>query len=227
MLLKAIITLIKSREIISAAIDSTKYNVVADNGTIELYIMNKGHIPPVVISSDMIVNITPSGNLLFRKEGETFEVQFFYNMFTELNLLDVFDYYKKETAPKQELIFEFNIEKLDNATQHILLGSGDEYCELVKDTIQWQKHGKLQATLQINGIPVPAKGFEDYLIQCWEQAKEKAGANEMDRRVKEKAEAILKERAQSVLDVLVDVEDKLNNINDTVKWSWEEDAPQA
>ncbi len=104
---------------------------------------------------------------------------------------------------------------------HLVLGDTDT-AEAISKTPLWSEEEKLEAVVIINGVEVDGEVMEKILVHMWEQAKVDSGKEAFNQKVKEEAQRIVKERADEVMEAMNDITNKLHNIDDCVKWNWED-----
>lgn len=109
----------------------------------------------------------------------------------------------------------------DTIISHVML-SNDKLCEQVAATSLWKLGGKLEAELTINGILYPAYLLEKVLQEMWEQCKVESGAELFKKRVKEEARRIVQDKAGDIMRSFGELQEKLEYMEDVVKWEWEE-----
>ena len=119
---------------------------------------------------------------------------------------------------------KFNLEGCGKFMSHLLLESNDLAGQVSKTSL-WVEDGVLEATLQINGVEVPAEHLESFMKGLWEHAenqlRKKYKTEDFDRRVEEKAKQLLKDHADNALEELYDLTNKLENIGDVLTPHWE------
>lgn len=100
---------------------------------------------------------------------------------------------------------EINIENPSQLLSHLLL-EDIVVADKVRDTEAFQKDRKVTATVQMNGVEVPAEVMESVLQKLFEQVqchyRNQYDADAFDRRVEEKAKQILQEHADNALEKL-------------------------
>ena len=115
---------------------------------------------------------------------------------------------------------KFKFEDESAFMNHLLLESRG-LATSVSKTKLWTESETLEATLQINGVDVPAEHLESFMKSLWDRAVEQLRtrykADDFDRQVEEKAKQLLKSHADNALDKLYDLTSKLEGIEDTIK----------
>ena len=119
---------------------------------------------------------------------------------------------------------KFDLENKRKFMSHLLL-EDLKLCDKVANTSLWEEGEVLEAKLQINGVDVPAEHLESFMKGLWdnanEQLRDKYDVDGFEQRVDNKAKQLLKDHAESALDQLHELTDKLNNIGDVLKPHWE------
>ena len=116
---------------------------------------------------------------------------------------------------------------IDNPKQmlsHLLLDNVD-VVTAVAETINWNKSGEINCTVQFNDVELPASILEDVLHKLFKQVEdhysEKYQADAFDQRVEEKAKEIVKEHADNVVEKLYNLAQVLEESGDLIKPHWE------
>ncbi len=121
---------------------------------------------------------------------------------------------------------KFDLRNTKTIMVHLMLGDRD-LCTKISETPLWTEavDERLEATLQINGIEVPAQVMEDFMKSLWksacDEAKLKYDGDSFDNRVEEKARQLLKEHSGNALDKLATLTGQLNDIEETITPHWE------
>ncbi|MCP4988858.1 MAG: hypothetical protein GY928_23235 [Colwellia sp.] len=119
---------------------------------------------------------------------------------------------------------KFDLRNNRTMMSHLMLSDRD-LCMKIRDTPLWTDGGTLEATLQINGIEVPAQVIEDFMKSLWErsckEAKLKYDGDSFEDRVEAKARQLLKEHSGKALDKLATLTEQLNEIEETITPHWE------
>lgn len=119
---------------------------------------------------------------------------------------------------------KFGLTDKNKFMTHLLLEDKNLTTE-VAVTPLWTEDMVLEATLQINGVDVPAEYLESFMKGLWahaeEQLREKYNADSFDRKVEEKAEQLLKDHAGNALTQLQDLTEKLESIGEVLTPHWE------
>lgn len=112
---------------------------------------------------------------------------------------------------------------LDHKTimEHVLLESPTNIAKEISNTPLWLEGEVVEAKLTMNGIDVPVEVLEKVLQNMWEQCQEEVGVSEFKRKVREEAERIVQDKANSVVEAFSEIQSKLENASDLVKWEWE------
>lgn len=120
---------------------------------------------------------------------------------------------------------KFSIRENKTMMAHLMLGSVD-VCEKVRHTPQWADDGELEATLQINGVEVPAQVMEDFLLDLWERAEKAAGEkvdeSRFNERVQDAVNKTWEEQTQPILEIMTSLHNKLQEADQLIKYSWED-----
>lgn len=97
--------------------------------------------------------------------------------------------------------------------------------EAVAETEAWVEEGTLEAEVKINGVVIPAEVFEKWMHDQWEMMeesfKERYDTANFDNRVEERAKELLKEQADKCLDVMYDLQQKLEQADAMLTLRWE------
>ena len=98
--------------------------------------------------------------------------------------------------------------------------------DLITDTTLWKVHNILEMEIKVNGVDIPASTFRKVMESMWEQAKDLADeavdAKTYRTRVEARATELVETQASAVMDLMRELENKLQNVDDIVKWDWEE-----
>ena len=114
---------------------------------------------------------------------------------------------------------EFTLESKD-LFSHLVLNN--EYIATeVANTPEWKDEEKLVARLTVNGLEVPAEELDKLLNLMWEQAQHMAGVTEKADALKERAEQLLQDKANSIRETLNDLENRLQDIDQLLPYNWE------
>ena len=102
----------------------------------------------------------------------------------------------------------------DEATAYLLI-----------DSDLWKLHETLEMEIKVNGIDIPVSTFRKVMESMWEQAKDLADeavdAKTYRSRVEARATELVETQASTVMDLMRDLENKLQNVDDIVKWNWD------
>jgi hypothetical protein len=94
----------------------------------------------------------------------------------------------------------------------------------VAETKELKDNGRIIATVKMNGVEVPAEVMENVLQnlinQVEEHYREQYNADAFDKRVEDRAEQILKEHADNVLEKLYSLSTKLEESDSLIKPYW-------
>ncbi|AHX01086.1 hypothetical protein M316_0021 [Nitrincola phage 1M3-16] len=119
---------------------------------------------------------------------------------------------------------------IDNPSQllsHIML-SDREISEKVAETSNWKENGAIDAKASFNGVEVDGsvleKVLQEFVKQIEDYFVEKYDADEFDRRVEEKAEAIIKEHADNAAEKLSQLSRVLEEHERLLKPYWQRDS---
>ncbi len=124
---------------------------------------------------------------------------------------------------------KFDLEDCSVFMSHLLLEDAT-LSEEVSKTPLWKDTKTLEATLQINGVEVPASHLEAFMKSLWKRHEEsvesghkelKRKQEDFDNQVELRAKEILREHADDAVNKLVDLQNSLHNIEDTIKPYWE------
>jgi len=119
---------------------------------------------------------------------------------------------------------EFTIEQNKTMMAHLMLSSESVSTEVARTT-DWIDNEELVATLQINGVEVPATVMEEFMKGLWVRAKDDAkykyDGEKFEQRVEDRANQLLKDHADNALEQLQDLTEKLESIGDVLTPSWE------
>lgn len=124
---------------------------------------------------------------------------------------------------------KFNLEDCSVFMSHLLLEDAN-LAETVSHTLPWLDDQTLEATLQINGVEVPASHLEEFMKSLWKRHEEsvesghkelKRKQEDFDNQVELRAKEVLREHADDTISKLVDMQNSLHNIEDTIKPYWE------
>ncbi|MBE0467974.1 MAG: hypothetical protein IBX55_00400 [Methyloprofundus sp.] len=117
-----------------------------------------------------------------------------------------------------------DIENPDQILSHFLL-EDKQACEAVLETEEWQSSRKIIPTVFFNGVEVEAEFLEDALKNLLDQVKDsyakKYDVKNIDNMVEERAESLLREHAGDALNVIRDLQSKLENTDDMLTPYWE------
>lgn len=118
---------------------------------------------------------------------------------------------------------KFGMKKNDTMMQHLML-CDYSIVEKVVATDGWKVDKELHATLQINGVEVPAEVMESFMLSLWERAKSQYEDETkcFRKSVEEKARQILQDSCGSLLDVMGNLQDKLSDVDSLIKYNWED-----
>ena len=118
---------------------------------------------------------------------------------------------------------KFNLKDCKVFMSHLMLES-EELSTKVAETTLWTEDGILEATLQINGVEVPAEHLEKFMKGLWghaeTQLRKKYNADQFDDRVEEKAKQLLEEHADNALEQLCDLQNKLDEVGNVLTPHW-------
>lgn len=111
-----------------------------------------------------------------------------------------------------------DIEKQDVLANHLLLQQGPEKCKEITETEQFKNNKELELKILINGTEIEyEEKFEEILQRQYRRLKEhfeeEYNAEAFDRRVKEQAEAIIKNKMSELVDKLDEMSNNLSNMN--------------
>lgn len=124
---------------------------------------------------------------------------------------------------------EINIENPKQLLSHFLLADIG-VAEKVRKTEPFQDQRTITATVQMNGVEVPAEVFEKVLNNLLDQVKvhyrEQYDADAFDRRVEDRAKQILKEHADNALDKIHNLSMVLEDSENLLTPYWERNKPQ-
>lgn len=113
------------------------------------------------------------------------------------------------------------------ALSHLVLQNTDLAIQLA-DTPLWLNQGVLEATLQINGVDVPAELIEQTMqelyTRCEKYFKEKYDSAKFDQRVEERAQEILKDHADNALERMYKLINVLESPDVLLTPSWERNS---
>lgn len=100
-----------------------------------------------------------------------------------------------------------------------------DVAEKVAITPNWKDSELLEATLQINGVDVPAEVMESFMKDIWNKAckqySEKYNAVNIDNLVEERAQQLLKDHADDALTKIGELTDTLNGYDNLLTPHWE------
>lgn len=124
---------------------------------------------------------------------------------------------------------KFNLNDCSIFMSHLLLEDAT-LADKVSHTKPWLDNQTLEATLQINGVEVPASHIEDFMKSLWKRHEEsvesgykilKTKQDDFNNQVELKAKEILRDHADDAISKLVDMQNSLHNIEDTITPHWE------
>lgn len=120
---------------------------------------------------------------------------------------------------------KFGLKKNDSMMQHLMFSCGMDALDSIRKTPQWKDEGILEATLQINGVDIPAEVMESFMKSLWERAKshyeEQTNADEFKSKVENRAKELLSDSCGGILSVLNDLQNKLSDVDNLIKYNWE------
>ena len=119
---------------------------------------------------------------------------------------------------------KFNLSNDQVIFNHLMLQDTD-IVKQIAATEQWTEDGIFEAEVKINGIVLPAEVFEDWMQEQYknmeESFKERYDAFNFDSRVEERAKELLKEQAGSCLEVMYNLQQKLEEADSMLTLRWE------
>lgn len=128
------------------------------------------------------------------------------------------------------LLMDINIKDPSQVLSHVLL-QDRSVASKVRGTEQFQKDKTITATVQMNGVEVPASVLEDVLKRLFGQVearyRERYSADAFDKRVEEKAKELLQQHADNALDKLHQLADVLSDSENLLTPYWERNNPPA
>jgi spore coat polysaccharide biosynthesis protein SpsF (cytidylyltransferase family) len=106
---------------------------------------------------------------------------------------------------------------------HLLLEDVD-LVMVVSETSKWKEDGIIEATCQFNGVDVTAdvleKVLQNFVKQIEDHCREKYDANNIDKLVEERANEIIKNHADRVLEKLTAIEYVLSDPHNIITPHW-------
>lgn len=122
---------------------------------------------------------------------------------------------------------KFNLDNHKVALSHLVLQNTELAIQLA-DTPLWLNQGVLEATLQINGVDVPAELIEQTMqelyARCEDHFDEKYDSAKFDQRVEERAQELLKEHADNALERMYKLINVLESPDMLLTPSWERNS---
>lgn len=119
---------------------------------------------------------------------------------------------------------KFNLENDQVIFSHLVL-QDCKAAEELAETEQWRENGILEAEVKVNGVLIPAEIFEQWMHDHYnameEKFKERYDASNFDDRVEERAKELLKEQADGCLDVMYNLQQKLEEADSMLTLRWE------
>lgn len=91
-----------------------------------------------------------------------------------------------------------------------ILCSDDQGAALVAQTPEWKNNEELDMKISVNGIPIKTEALDEVLKEMWEQAQVESGMKEFERRVKEAASELIKEKFCDIHNKMYDFENALD-----------------
>lgn len=97
----------------------------------------------------------------------------------------------------------------------------------INDTPQWDGgKGTLEMDIKVNGVTVPTEVFRKVMENMWKQARTQAAdavdESKYKQRVQEAASKKVQECAGQLLETMNDLQNKLHDTDQLVKWNWED-----
>ena len=117
--------------------------------------------------------------------------------------------------------FRFGIEDSSLMLNHLLLNEPNT-AEVVSKTSLWKSNEILEVEVKINGISVPPKAFDDLLKEIFKQAQVDSGKEAFEQAVEKRAKELLQEQADDIMTAMVQLHNKLEDVDSIVKFVWEE-----
>ncbi len=119
----------------------------------------------------------------------------------------------------------FNISDVDSAkfiVSHWLLNDADSVTA-VAETPEWKEQREMIARVTVNGVELPFKTFDDWLMGCYEQAINSARSefSELDAEVNRRLEKKLKAEAESVINKMHDLMRSMEDVESVLTPHWE------
>jgi len=111
--------------------------------------------------------------------------------------------------------FKFNVEDSGVFLSHLALQDADA-AKQIAETPQWSENQVMTAEVKINGVPVPAKVFEE-VMQHWiketeRQIEEQTGFLKLATAVETAAHDLLDQKAEGLLQKMREVENALDGL---------------
>lgn len=115
-----------------------------------------------------------------------------------------------------------------NSLLTLLFMSTDSVVDGVCDTNNWLKDGIIQCKVSFNGVEVPAEEFEKVLDE-WVKSieshfNEKYDAQNFDNRVEERANQIIKQHADGILESMANLQHVLSESEDLITPYWKRES---
>ncbi|CAM0038074.1 hypothetical protein VPHK460_0011 [Vibrio phage K460] len=109
---------------------------------------------------------------------------------------------------------------------HLVLEDRDT-AEIIADTPEWDGgEGVLEMDIKVNGVTVDTEVFRKVMEHLWTQANDRAkdavDEDKFQERVKTAAKKMVQESADGLMETMYELQNKLNDVDQIVKWSWED-----
>lgn len=109
---------------------------------------------------------------------------------------------------------------------HLILKDHNSAMEIA-GTPEWDGgKGVLNMDIKVNGITVDTEVFRKVMEDMWEQACNRADAfvdaDKYNERVQAAAKKLVQDSADSILETMDDLRNKLEDVDNLIEWKWEQ-----
>jgi hypothetical protein len=108
---------------------------------------------------------------------------------------------------------------------HLVLEDHETAMKIAETELWNDGDGVLEMDIKVNGVTLDTEVFRNVMESMWQQARKQA-ADAVDEsqykdRVQKEAKKMLQDSADGVIEVMAELQNKLNDVDLLVKWNWE------